>query len=96
MPDGSTREIPNYRAVVTDAAGNAAGARKGGGGGGGGGGSKWENPYDKLYNLTEKINQAIREREKLERRYDRLIERRQATAAELFENSQAEIESLEK
>lgn len=96
MPDGSTREIPNYRAVVTDSAGNAAGSRGGGGGGGGGGGSEWENPYDKLYNLTEKINQAIREREKLERRYDRLIERRQATAAELFENSQAEIESLEK
>ena len=25
----------------------------------------WENPYDKLYNLTEKINEALRQREKL-------------------------------
>ena len=54
----------------------------------------WENPYDELYNLSEKINQTIREREKLERRYDRLIDRRIATAAKLHNNSQAEIESL--
>jgi DNA repair exonuclease SbcCD ATPase subunit len=94
MPDGSTREIPNYRAVVTDAAGNAAESRKTGGGGGGGGGGDWENPYDKLYNVTEKINQAMREREKIERRYERMIERRQATAAELYKASQEEIENL--
>jgi hypothetical protein len=96
MPDGSTRSIPNYKTIVTDSAGNAAGGRGGGGGGGGGGGEEepWENPYDKLYNLTEKINKSIREREKLERRYERLIDRRVATAAELQRNSQAEIESL--
>ena len=74
----------------------ATGGGSGGGGGGGGGGSEWENPYDKLYNITEKINQAMREREKLERRYDRMIDRRKATAAELFKNSQKEIENLEK
>ena len=96
MPDGSTRSIPNYKTIVTDSAGNAAGGRGGGGGGGGGGGEEepWENPYDKLYNLTEKINQSLREREKLERRYERMIDRRMATAAELQRNSQAEIESL--
>ena len=64
LPDGSTVQATNYRAVVTDVAGNAVSNRSGGGGGGGGGGgSKWENPYDKLHNLQEKINKDIRERE---------------------------------
>ena len=93
LPDGSQVMATNYRAVVTDVAGNAVSDRSGGGGGGGGG-SKWENPYDKLYNLQEKINQDIREREQLERRYNRLIDRRLATAAELQRISQAEIDSL--
>lgn len=86
----------NVRVAPSSMSGLKAGGGRGGGGGGGGGGKKepWENPYDKLYNLTEKINQSIREREKLERRYDRLINRRTATAAELQRNSQAEIESL--
>ena len=86
--------LNSYRAVVTNTAGNVVGGRGGGGGGGGGGGEEWENPYDKLYNLTEKINNSIREREQIERRYQRLIDRRIATAAELQRNSQAEIESL--
>ena len=46
----------------------AGSAKSGGGGGGGGGGKekkeKWENPYDELYNLTEKVNESLRQREK--------------------------------
>jgi hypothetical protein len=44
--------------------------------GGGGGSSKkedWENPYDKLYNLTREINEELRERERIERRYQKLL-----------------------
>ena len=75
----------------------------GGGGGGGGGGSKkkkkekedkWKNPYDELYNLIEKQNEALRTREKLEREYDRIIKRRTSTAKELQQNSLNEIANL--
>ena len=44
------------------------------------GGSKskdWENPYDKFYNLTETINKNLREREKLERIYNKLLREQQ-------------------
>ena len=87
--------VPNgWDVVVSGPGSNVEKGRGGGGGGGGGEEEPWENPYDKLYNLTEKINKSIREREKLERRYERLIDRRVATAAELQRNSQAEIDSL--
>lgn len=33
----------------------------------------WENPYDKMYNLSEAINKSLREREKLERTYNKLL-----------------------
>ena len=79
-------------------AANAPKSSGGGGGGGGGGGSqekKWENPYDELYNLTEKINEALRQREKLERNYDRILEKRGATFRELRDNQNAQLKSLE-
>ena len=44
------------------------------------GGSKskdWKNPYDKFYNLTETINKNLREREKLERTYNKLLREQQ-------------------
>jgi nicotinamide mononucleotide (NMN) deamidase PncC len=52
-------------------------------GGGGGGGSKWENPYDEFYNSVQKINEELRKREKLELRYQRLVNRNAATTKEL-------------
>lgn len=58
--------------------------------------STWENPYDKLYNLTEKINEALRQREKLEREYDRILERRGSTFQELRKNYNAQLQSLQK
>lgn len=73
-------------------------------GGGGGGGSekeeekpeKWKNEYDYFYNTTEALNEALREREKLERKYDRLLKNRKTTAEDLIKNSQKEIEALQK
>lgn len=56
--------------------------------------STWENPYDKLYNLTEKINEALRQREKLEREYDRILERRGSTFQELRKNYNNQLKSL--
>lgn len=91
--------VPNYTAVVTDSAGNSVNdyTPSGGGGGGGGGGSEevWENPYDELYNLTRRINEELRERERIERRYDKLLERRQANASKLTDLSTQELEQLE-
>ena len=73
----------------------------GGGGGGGGGGSEkeedpWENPYDWLYNLTQKINAELRIREKLERRYQRLLKTYAGSGAELKKITDEELASLEK
>lgn len=58
--------------------------------------SIWENPYDKLYNLTEEINESLRQREKLEREYDRILERRGSTFQELRKNYNAQLQSLQK
>lgn len=58
--------------------------------------STWLNPYDKLYNLTEQINEQLRQREKLEREYDRILERRGATFQELRKNYNNQLASLEK
>lgn len=76
--------------------GNANKGKKGGGGGGGSSKKQnnWKNPYDKYYNLTEKINEALRTREKIERDYDRILKRRERTAAELLKNSAQEIANL--
>ena len=82
---------------ISGGKGNVSKGKKGGGGGGG---SKkqnnWKNPYDKYYNLTEKINEALRTREKLERDYDRILNRRERTVQEILDNSQAEIDNLRK
>lgn len=78
----------------------AGGAGGGGSGGGGGGGSSkkqtWKNPYDELYNLTERINEALRTRNKIEDEYDRLLKRRDGDTEALYKNSLKEIDNLQK
>lgn len=88
--------MPQWEVSFTDAGGSALGKTSSGGGGGGGGGSKknWENPYDPLYNLTEEINEALREREKLEREYDNLLENRNASFSDLIENTLSSMANL--
>lgn len=77
-------------------------SRKGGSGGGGGGGGKeekptyWENPYDELYNLNEKINEALRERERLERRYQKIAALSTTTAGEMRQAFSDQINQLER
>lgn len=71
-----------------------------GGGGGGGGGSKedtktWKNPYDKFYNTTEKINELLRQRNKLESEFDRLASRNATTAAQLNKNLKSQLKNLQ-
>lgn len=57
---------------------------------------KWENSYSKTYNINEDINEAIREGEKLEREYNKLLEDRSSTASDIYENYKAQLENLEK
>ena len=66
---------------------------------GGGGGSKkkksyWENPYDELYNLQQKINEALRTRETLERRYQKLLKQEQATLSDIRQAYYSQITNL--
>ena len=66
-----------------------------GGGGGGGSSSEYENSYDKLHNQLEQINDTLRERERLERQYQRLLDRNIATAEKLAEISARNIDTHE-
>lgn len=67
---------------------------------GGGGSSKsekndtWENPYDELYNLTEKINESLRTREALERRYEKLVKKTASTVGEVTKAYYDQIRQL--
>lgn len=105
---GKNKGRTSYRKIKVPKSFQAVGTRKNysnsgfssdsSGGSGGGSSSKeknWENPYDKLYNLTEEINEALRRREALEREYDRILERRGSTFKEIRANYNAQLSSLE-
>lgn len=57
---------------------------------------KWKNSYDWLYNLTQDINAELEKREKLEIKYDNILKDRNKTAKELYLNTKAQLDSLEK
>lgn len=54
----------------------------------------WENPYDELYNLNHKLNAQIREREKLERDYERAVKDSGKSAQDLADITAQELASL--
>lgn len=101
----------NNSNLATDAASSGAGGKspfeKDKGGKGGKGGSsgkgkeekeeeKWENTYDWLYNLTQDINEQLRIREKLEKKYDRLLQDTSKSASDLQKNLEEQLNILEK
>lgn len=93
VANGKIRVVSSYHSVgYTGPSGG--GGYSGGGGGGGGSSKNWENPYDKLYNLTEEINEALRQREKMEREYDRILSRRGSTIQELAKNYNRQLTAL--
>lgn len=55
----------------------------------------WKNTYDWLYNLTADINAKLREREKLEKKYDRLLDNRKSTAKDIYKNYKSQVKVLE-
>ncbi|MDY4524416.1 MAG: phage tail tape measure protein [Treponema sp.] len=58
--------------------------------------NKWENSYDWLYNLTQKINEELRIREKLEKRYDRILNNRRMNEKDVIAAREKELQSLMK
>jgi len=92
----SHNEFPRY------ASGYGNGTAYWGTGGSGGKGSgdsddeDWENPFDKLYNLVREIDEELRRRERLERRYEKLLESVDLTAGKLFDNAVEQLRQLEK
>ena len=94
---GATKiRVPVYASAVTKKGFKSNGGNTGGTTPSKDGGSKsvWENPYDKFYNQTEKINEELRKREKLERKYDRILKARKTTAEELKKVTLDQIASL--
>ena len=91
---------------ATDAASSGAGGaspfedKKGSNNKGGGSSKKeaekWENTYDWLYNLTQDINEQLRIREKLEKKYDRLLKDTSKSASDLHKNLKEQLSTLEK
>lgn len=57
--------------------------------------SKWENPYDWLYNLTEEIVEKTRERNRLERAYTRLLNRNVETVRDASKYYQDQLDNLD-
>ena len=57
---------------------------------------EWENPFDKLYNLVRKIDEELRQRERIERRYEKLLDSIDKTANEIVKISKEELSQLEK
>ena len=78
-------------------------SKSGGKGKGGGGGKgkkakakkeRWENPYDELYNLQEKINESLRKREALERRYQKLLKQEQTSLSDIRKSYYDQIKQI--
>ena len=57
---------------------------------------EWENPYDYLSNINEHINGLIRERTRLEKQYQRLVENGGATTEQITENLKDQLDIFEK
>ena len=81
---------------VRNAKANAGGGKKSSGGGGSSKKEKpWENPYDQLYNLTERNEEAIRRRNILEKQYNAILRDREGTSTQLLRNSLQELANLQ-
>jgi hypothetical protein len=55
----------------------------------GSGGSKsepYENSFDKLYNLVREIGEEVREMARLERKYEKLVNKNEVSAGDLYNN----------
>jgi hypothetical protein len=82
------QSIRNYRA-------NNSGSSKKSGGGSSKQEKPWENPYDQLYNLTERNEEAIRRRNILEKQYNAILRDREGSSDHLLKNNLKELANLQ-
>lgn len=82
------QSIRNYRA-------NNSGSNKKSGGGSSKKEKPWENPYDQLYNLTERNEEAIRRRNILEKQYNAILRDREGSSDHLLKNNLKELANLQ-
>ena len=54
----------------------------------------WENPYDALYNLEQRMNALVRKREKLERAYEKALQDSGVSAQELVDITASQLNTL--
>lgn len=54
----------------------------------------WINPFDKYFNQVEQLNELLRERNQLEREYDRLIRNTSSTLEQVIAKNQETVDSL--
>ena len=94
--NGAYEVVEVIESIATKKGASGTGFTPSGKGGGNSKDNKWENPYDKLYNLTEDINEALREREQIEKRYDILLARRQSNSKLDLENHESILANLNK
>ena len=59
----------------------------------GGSDSEWENPYDAFYNSNEEINDLIRERNDLEREYEKILQDENATVDDYYNSYMARLKN---
>ena len=87
---------PSAPKINTSTKSNAANnqSKSSGGGGSSEKPSYWENPYDELYNLQEKINESLRTREALERRYQKLLNKTSSSLSEIRKAYYDQIKQL--
>ena len=55
----------------------------------------WKNSIDKLYNLIREIDEELRQRERIERRYEKLLESIDSSANKIINVSLEELDQLE-
>lgn len=56
-------------------------------------GNNWENPYDSFYNINEDINNLIRERNDLEREYEKILQDENAIVDDYYNNYMARLKN---
>lgn len=94
----SGKMMPAFKGGTLNLGGSSGGKGSGRGGSGSGAGDKddWENPFDKLYNLVRNIDEELRQRERIERRYEKLLKSLDISANKIVAINREELAQLEK
>jgi hypothetical protein len=92
----SGKMLPRFESGNKGGSANLYGSSGGAGSGRGGSSGKngkdeWENPFDKLYNLVRNIDEELRQRERIERRYEKLLKSLDVSANKIVAINREEL-----